>query len=183
MSEEDLLCKLIEILENKGYIVKDVDLEGGTACINTKYKICAYDCVLITPFSFAHEIIHAKFRDTERKCDFDALNPCEKRANKEAILLLWKLFQKEGGKFSDFPRFIQITGCPADFAKLTILRATTKEYTRNEVEEKVTDYLMHTDEEPETWNKYRIMDALRINRQWELIVAAVITKIGYNLIN
>lgn len=91
------------------------------AIINCEKFIGVYDPYSITPFILAHELIHAKYSDKKRHCDNDILSDEEKRANKEAIILLWEIYKEQGGNSSYFSNFIEISGCPFE-QSITILR-------------------------------------------------------------
>jgi hypothetical protein len=73
----------------------------------------AYNPDHITVFKLAHEMIHAQYGD-ERCNDNDVLNPCEIRANHQAIVWLWNEYLSNGGSRDYFSHFIEITGCPFD---------------------------------------------------------------------
>lgn len=91
------------------------------AIINCEKFIGVYDPSSVTPFILAHELIHAKYSDKQRHCDNDILSFEEKRANKKAIILLWKIYKEQGGNSSFFSNFIEISGCPFE-ESVTILR-------------------------------------------------------------
>ena len=84
MTGQELLEMLISWIENKGYIVKNVNLDGGIANISSLYKLCAIDFSVATAFWICHEFVHAKYED-KRVCENDSMSPSEKRANKEAF--------------------------------------------------------------------------------------------------
>ncbi len=48
MTGQELLEMLISWIENKGYIVKNVNLDGGIANISSLYKLCAIDFSVAT---------------------------------------------------------------------------------------------------------------------------------------
>lgn len=112
MTVKELVDAIIKRMASMGYVVKAIPLFGGKAFINTKYKICAYDLTNTTPFDFAHEYIHAKYEDHDRKCEYDITNYQEVRANREAILFLWDIFESQGGSYHDISVFCEFTGCP-----------------------------------------------------------------------
>lgn len=91
------------------------------AIINCEKFIGVYDPSSVTPFVLAHELIHAKYGDKLRHCDNDILSCEEKRANKEAIILLWEIYKEQGGNVFYFSNFIEIAGCPFE-ESITILR-------------------------------------------------------------
>lgn len=178
ITSDELIEKIVDEIEKLGIDVKFADLAGAGAYVSYKHGAAIIDPYQTTPFGVCHEYFHAKHKDSLRCSEYDWNNPCERRADREAILYLWRRFVEASGTINDLTRFLDITECPRDFAKLTIRNQMEEDCTRKEMEEKITDYLMHTDEDPETWNLYRIMDALLINRQWELIVASLILEIG-----
>ena len=111
MTKDELLDLILLNIERLGIVMNPATLDQY-AIINCEKCIGVYDPVSITPFILAHELIHAKYRDKQRHCNNDILSYEEKRANKEAILLLWEIYIEQGGNSNYFPNFIEVSGCP-----------------------------------------------------------------------
>ena len=120
MNKDELIELILLNIERLGIVMAPTKLEQF-AIINCEKFIGVYDPSSVTPFVLAHELIHAKYGDKLRHCDNDILSCEEKRANKEAILLLWEIYKEQGGNASYFSNFIEIAGCPFEEA-ITILR-------------------------------------------------------------
>ena len=176
MEEDELLKLLILMIEQRGYKVKSVDLDGGIANISNKYKICAYDPKVVTAYSLAHEFIHAKNNDSVRLCENDVMNPAEQRANKEAILLLWELFVQQGGTFDYFMLFVEIIDAPFELTYALISkeyadeieqlnaldsREVIKRLDEQEMKEYAVDYISHFDAVEEI-EIYRFLDLYQL---------------------
>ncbi|MCU5754199.1 hypothetical protein OBG91_13060 [Lactococcus lactis] len=97
-----------------------------------------------------------------------------KIADREAILLLWDIFEENAGTVEDINRFIEITGCPEKLTKIIVLKSKIKSWDKEEVQYQVTHYLDSTDYEPESWNVYSIMDACHIDHKWESLVMSTL---------
>ncbi len=67
--------------------------------VNIKRKLMIIIQLKITAFKIAHELSHVINKDICRGSENDALNPQEFRANHEAILLLWEIFEANGGSY------------------------------------------------------------------------------------
>lgn len=120
MNEDELIELILLNIERLGIVMVPTKLEQF-AIINCEKFIGVYDPSSVTPFILAHELIHAKHGDKQRHCDNDILSNEEKRANKEAIILLWEIYKEQGGNSSYFSNFIEIADCPFEEA-ITILR-------------------------------------------------------------
>ena len=120
MDKDELIELILLNIERLGIVMAPTKLEQF-AIINCEKFIGVYDPSSVTPFVLAHELIHAKYGDKLRHCDNDILSCEEKRANKEAILLLWGIYKEQGGNASYFSNFIEIAGCPFE-ESITILR-------------------------------------------------------------
>lgn len=174
-----------EIIE---YIIKEIETLGYSTIVlpldrpytNVKRKFVTYP-EQTRPFGIAHELIHVKYKDECRQSLCDTTCSYEKRANKEAILYLWELFESTGGTLSNFSIFISVTGCPEKLAKIVILKSKTTNWSREEVQSQVYKYLTKTDLEPENWNLYEIMAICNIDHKWEHLVKKIIKE--YYFIN
>ncbi|AGY45189.1 hypothetical protein P620_00800 [Lactococcus lactis subsp. lactis KLDS 4.0325] len=136
MNKDELIELILLNIERLGIVMAPTKLEQF-AIINCEKFIGVYDPSSATPFILAHELIHAKYDDKLRHCDNDILSCEEKRANKEAVVLLWEIYKEQGGNASYFSNFIEITGCPFE-ETITVLRQIEVE---NENIEKVTPCL------------------------------------------
>ncbi len=180
MTSKDLLDSIIYEIEKLGIELKTGDLVGAVAYISPEAGWGIWDKNRASIFDLCHEYIHAKYGDTTRCSDNDCTNPCEIRANKEAALLLWKVFEKNGGTSNDIARFIEVTGCPETLATIEILKSKIIDWSKTEIHTHVDDYLDQSEEEPEDWDLYRVMDACRIDYKWELLVENFIKEYYWN---
>ena len=55
-----------------------------------------------------------------------------------------------------------------------LLKSKIKSWDKEEVQYQVTHYLDSTDDEPESWNVYSIMDACHIDHKWESLVMSTL---------
>lgn len=177
MTESEIIEYIIKDIESLGY--ETIVLPLDRPYTNGKRKIVTYP-VPITPFKLAHEFIHAKYKDMCRKSPCDTTSLHEKRANKEAVLFLWNLFEKSGGTSENISQFIELTGCPEKMTKIIILQSKIKDWSREEIPYQVYSYLDKTDEEPETWNLYQIMATCNIDYKWEQLVSKLIKEYYFN---
>ena len=180
MTTEELLEKIIIEIEKLGIELKTGELVGAVAYISPKEGWGIWDRKRSTLFDLTHEYIHAKYGDYIRYFEHDCNSPHERRANKEAILLLWNYFEKCGGITNDLSRFIELTGCPEKLTKIIVLQSKIKDWSREEIPYQVYSYLDKTDEEPETWNLYQIMAACNIDSKWEQLVNKTIKEYYFN---
>ncbi|WP_285023558.1 hypothetical protein [Lactococcus garvieae] len=111
MDKQEINSLLICEIEKLGVVYRLGDLDNQKAFISLELGFGAYT-ELATPFDHAHEYMHAYYKDERRQGECDTLSPAEKRANKEAILLLWEWFVQRGGTFDDIAKFCEVTGCP-----------------------------------------------------------------------
>lgn len=125
MNKDELIELILLNIERLGIVMVPTKLEQF-AIINCEKFIGVYDPSSVTPFILAHEFIHARYSDKLRYCDNDILSDEEKRANNEAILLLWEIYKEQGGDESYFSNFIEIAGCPFEEA-ITILQKSESE--------------------------------------------------------
>ncbi|MDG4959929.1 hypothetical protein [Lactococcus lactis] len=120
MNKDELIELILLNIERLGIVMAPTKLEQF-AIINCEKFIGVYDPSSVTPFILAHELIHAKYGDKLRHCDNDTLSCEEKRANKEAIVLLWGIYKEQGGNASYFSNFIDIASCPFE-ESISVLR-------------------------------------------------------------
>lgn len=120
MEEEELNDIILTNISNLGIEIKEAELDSAPAFINCCRNLMVYDKSQATAFVLAHEMIHAKYHDESRCNIHDVLNPCEKRANTEAIQYLWEIFLAYGGELSSFNQFATFTKVPFDQATVII---------------------------------------------------------------
>lgn len=102
MSRQELLDYLLKEIEKCRFEVVDVEAFPVPAAVNVDNKIMIYNSNDASPFEVAHELIHILNKDNHRGDYFDATNPQEIRANHEAVLLLWEIFEANGGELRIF---------------------------------------------------------------------------------
>lgn len=112
MNKQDLIELIVFNIQNYKIDVIEVADFPTDAITNNKRKITVYNPETITPYKLAHELMHIKNGDMHRFQDYDTLNPQEAKANREAILFLWDIFETQGGSHHDIPIFCEFTGCP-----------------------------------------------------------------------
>ena len=120
MSRQELLDYLLKEIEKSGIETFNAKSFPLPAAVNVDDKIMIYNSDLATPFGLAHELIHILNNDVHRGEYFDAINPQETRANYEAILLLWEIFEANGGSYEYFNIFVDTTESPFELAETLI---------------------------------------------------------------
>ena len=174
MNEQELIERIILEIEKYGIEVIGDNYFPLDAVTNNRKKITIYNPQIATPFKLTHELIHIINCDIHRFNDYDSTSPQEKRANTEAILKLWNFFEQQGGTTEELYQFIEVTGCPEKLTKIIVLKSKIKSWDKEEVQHQVTHYLDSTDDEPESWNVYSIMDACHIDHKWESLVMSTL---------
>lgn len=112
MNKQDLIELIVFNIQNYKTDVIEVADFPTDAITNNKRKITVYNPETITPYKLAHELMHIRNGDMHRFQDYDTLNPQEAKANREALLFLWDLFETQGGSHHDISIFCEFTGCP-----------------------------------------------------------------------
>lgn len=120
MSRQEFLEYLLEEIEKCGFKICDIKSMPLPAVINVDARVMIYNYDEATPFEVAHELIHIINKDNHRGKYFDAINPQEVRANHEAILLLWEIFEANGGSYEYFNVFVNTTDAPFELAESII---------------------------------------------------------------
>ncbi|MCT1183352.1 hypothetical protein EFL99_08890 [Lactococcus lactis] len=120
MSRQELLEYLLEEIEKCGFKICDIKSMPLPAVVNVDARVMIYNSDEATPFEVAHELIHIINKDNHRGKYFDAINPQEVRANHEAILLLWEIFEANGGSYEYFNVFVNTTEAPFELAESII---------------------------------------------------------------
>ncbi|KSU00620.1 hypothetical protein [Lactococcus lactis] len=120
MSRQELLEYLLKEIEKCGFKICDIKSMPLPAVVNVDARVMIYNSDEATPFEVAHELIHIINKDNHRGKYFDAINPQEVRANHEAILLLWEIFEANGGNYEYFNVFVNTTDAPFELAESII---------------------------------------------------------------
>lgn len=180
MKRQDLIEHLISRIENENIEITFNDNFPIDAVTNVKRGLMMLNLPIITPFKLAHELVHIINNDTQRCGECDTTSPQEKRTNKEAIILLWNMFEKYGGSSENIFQFIEITGCPDKLTKIIILKSKIKDWDREDIHNQVDEYLNHSEDEPEYWNLYKIMDDCHIDFKWERLVKRFVEEYRFN---
>ena len=133
MNKQELIGYLLLEMEKQNIHITCDDCFPKNAMVNIKRKLMIYNPTKITAFKIAHELSHVINKDICRGSENDAINPQETRANHEAILLLWEIFEANGGNYEYFNVFVDITESPFELAESII----KKEYL--EMHEAITE--------------------------------------------
>ena len=149
MSRQELLEYLLEEIEKCGFKICDIKSMPLPAVVNVDARVMIYNSDEATPFEVAHELIHIINKDNHRGKYFDAINPREVRANHEAILLLWEIFEANGGSYEYFNVFVNTTDAPFELAESIIkneyleLHEAITEIFENEIKVSINKQEMH----------------------------------------
>lgn len=122
MDKQDLIYFLISEIKKQGFDVVGHNLFPLSAVVNINKKVLIYNPTTITPFKLAHELSHIINKDCHRTNEYDALSVHEIRANREAILMLWQVFEQNGGNYSYFSFFADLTESPFELAYTIVSR-------------------------------------------------------------
>ena len=94
-------------------------------------------------------LIHILNKDNHRGDYFDSTNPQEIIANREAILLLWEIFEANGGNYEYFNVFVNTTDAPFELAESIIkneyleMHEAITEIFENEIKVSINKQEMH----------------------------------------
>ncbi|WP_195918732.1 hypothetical protein [Lactococcus lactis] len=180
MSRQELLEYLLKEVEKFGFSVFADEMFPIPAIVNTDDKIMIYNSIEVTPFEIAHELIHIINKDNHRGKYFDAINPQEVRANHEAILLLWEIFEANGGNYEYFNVFVNTTEAPFELAEsiikneyLEMHEAITEIFedeikvsiNKQEMHDYIVDYISYFDV-IETVNIYQFLDRYHLSHNF-----------------
>lgn len=144
MNQEELIALVISEVEKLGVDYRPASCDNQRATINVILGIGSYCPNTATAFDHAHEYMHAYYKDCRRENECDTLSPMERRANKEAILMLWDWFIQYGGKFSDIALFCEITGCPYSMT-VRLVTSLCCDMSDKSFRECAIEYLSHFD--------------------------------------
>lgn len=159
MSRQELLEYLLKEIEKCGFKIVDVGLFPVPAAVNVDNKIMIYNSNEASPFEVAHELIHILNKDNHRGDYFDSTNPQEVRANHKAVLLLWEIFEANGGSYEYFNVFVNTTDAPFELAELIV----KNEYI--EMHDYIVDYISYFDV-IESVNIYQFLDRYHLSHNF-----------------
>lgn len=180
MSRQELLDYLLKEIEKCRFEVVDVKAFPVPAAVNVDNKIMIYNSNDASPFEVAHELIHILNKDNHRGDYFDATNPQEVRANREAVLLLWEIFEANGRSYEYFNVFVNTTDAPFELAEsiikneyLEIHEAITEIFedeikvniNKQEMHAYIVDYISYFDV-IETVNIYQFLDRYHLSHNF-----------------
>ena len=180
MSRQELLEYLLEEIEKCGFKICDIKSMPLPAVINVDARVMIYNSDEATPFEVAHELIHIINKDNHRGKYFDAINPQEARANHEAILLLWEIFEANGGSYEYFNVFVNTTDAPFELAEsiikneyLELHEAITEIFedeikvsiNKQEMHDYIVDYISYFDV-IEAINVYQFLDHYHLSHNF-----------------
>ncbi|MGY3773676.1 prophage pi3 protein 58 [Lactococcus cremoris] len=180
MGRQELLEYLLKEVEKFGFSVFADEMFPIPAIVNTDDKIMIYSSIEVTPFEIAHELIHIINKDSHRGMYFDAINPQEARANHEAILLLWEIFEANGGNYEYFNVFVNTTDAPFELAEsiikneyLELHEAITEIFedeikvsiNKQQMHDYIVDYISYFDV-IETVNIYQFLDRYHLSHNF-----------------
>ncbi|RXS52102.1 hypothetical protein [Lactococcus lactis] len=133
MNKQELIEYLFLEMEKYNIHITCDDCFPKNAMVNIKRKLMIYNPTKISAFKIAHELSHVINKDICRGSENDTTNPQEVRANRESVLLLWEIFEANGGSYEYFNVFVDITESPFELAESII----KKEYL--EMNEAITE--------------------------------------------
>lgn len=180
MSRQELLEYLLEEIEKCGFKICDIKSMPLPAVVNVDARVMIYNSDEATPFEIAHELIHIINKDSHRGKYFDAINPQEARANHEAILLLWEIFEANGGNYEYFNVFVNTTEAPFELAEsiikneyLEMHEAITEIFedeikvsiNKQEMHDYIVDYISYFDV-IEAINVYQFLDRYHLSHNF-----------------
>ncbi|MCT0503852.1 hypothetical protein [Lactococcus cremoris] len=180
MSRQELLEYLLEEIEKCGFKICDIKSMPLPAVVNVDARVMIYNSDEATPFEVAHELIHIINKDNHRGKYFDAINPQEVRANHEAVLLLWEIFEANGGSYEYFNVFVNTTDAPFELAEsiikneyLELHEAITEIFedeikisiNKQEMHDYIVDYISYFDV-IEAINVYQFLDRYHLSHNF-----------------
>ena len=180
MSRQELLEYLLKEIEKCGFKICDIKSMPLPAVVNVDARVMIYNSDEATPFEVAHELIHIINKDNHRGKYFDAINPQEFRANHEAILLLWEIFEANGGSYEYFNVFVNTTDAPFELAEsiikneyLELHEAITEIFedeikvsiNKQEMHDYIVDYISYFDV-IEAINVYQFLDRYHLSHNF-----------------
>ncbi|MCT0448068.1 hypothetical protein [Lactococcus lactis] len=180
MNKQELIeYLLLEMEKHNIHITCDACFPKN-AMVNIKRKLMIYNPTKITAFKIAHELSHVINKDICRGSENDTTNPQEVRANHEAILILWEIFEANGGSYEYFNVFVDITESPFELAEtiikneyLEMHEAITEIFedeikvsiNKQEMHDYIIDYISYFDV-IETINVYHFLDRYHLSHNF-----------------
>ncbi|PLW59472.1 hypothetical protein [Lactococcus lactis] len=180
MNKQELIEYLLLEMEKHNIHITSDDCFPKNAMVNIKRKLMIYNPTKITAFKIAHEFSHVINKDICRGSENDTTNPQEVRANHEAILILWEIFEANGGSYEYFNVFVDITESPFELAEtiikneyLEMHEAITEIFedelkvniNKQEMHEYIVDYISYFDV-IETINIYQFLDRYHLSHNF-----------------
>ena len=180
MSRQELLEYLLKEIEKCGFKIVDVVFFPVPAAVNVDNKIMIFNSNEASPFEVAHELIHILNKDNHRGDYFDATNPQEVRANREAVLLLWEIFEANGGSYEYFNVFVNTTEAPFELAESIVKNEYLEMHeaiaeifedeikvsiNKQEMHDYIVDYISYFDV-IETINIYQFLDRYHLSHNF-----------------
>lgn len=180
MNKQELIEYLLLEMEKHNIHITSDDCFPKNAMVNIKRKLMIYNPTKITAFKIAHEFSHVINKDICRGAENDTTNPQEVRANHEAILILWEIFEANGGSYEYFNVFVDITESPFELAEtiikneyLEMHEAITEIFedelkvniNKQEMHEYIVDYISYFDV-IETINIYQFLDRYHLSHNF-----------------
>ncbi|WP_270329634.1 hypothetical protein [Lactococcus lactis] len=180
MNKQELIEYLLLEMEKHNIHITSDDCFPKNAMVNIKRKLMIYNPTKITAFKIAHEFSHVINKDICRGSENDTTNPQEFRANHEAILILWEIFEANGGSYEYFNVFVDITESPFELAEtiikneyLEMHEAITEIFedelkvniNKQEMHEYIVDYISYFDV-IETINIYQFLDRYHLSHNF-----------------
>ncbi|MGF7485036.1 hypothetical protein [Lactococcus lactis] len=177
MNKQELIGYLLLEMEKQNIHITIDDCFPKNAMVNIKRKLMIYNPSKINAFKVAHELSHVINKDICRGAENDSINPQEARANHEAILLLWEIFEANGGSYEYFNVFVNTTDAPFELAEsiikneyLEMHEAITEIFedeikvsiNKQEMHEYIVDYISYFDV-IETVSIYEFLDRYHLS--------------------
>ncbi|MEY8537669.1 hypothetical protein AALM99_04325 [Lactococcus muris] len=144
MKQEELIALVVDKVEKLGIDYRPFEYDNQRAWIDTRLCIGGYNPNTATPFDHAHEYMHAYYKDNRRQGECDTVSRAERRANKEAVLMLWDWFVQRGGTFDNIAQFCEFTGCPYQMAD-RLIRSMCYDVSDKSFKECAIDYISKFD--------------------------------------
>lgn len=180
MNKQELIEYLLLEMEKYNIHITSDECFPKNAMVNIKRKLMIYNPTKITAFKIAHELSHVINKDICRGSENDTTNPQEVRANHEAILILWEIFEANGGNYEYFNVFVDITESPFELAEMIIkneyleMHEAITEIFENEIKvslnkqemhDYIIDYISYFDV-LETINVYHFLDRYHLSHSF-----------------
>ena len=149
MNKQELIEYLLLEMEKYNIHITCDDCFPKNAMVNIKRKLMIYNPTKISAFKIAHELSHVINKDICRGSENDTTNPQEVRANREAVLLLWEIFEANGGSYEFFNVYVNTTDAPFELAESIVkkeyleMHDALNEIFEDEIQIKINKQEMH----------------------------------------